>query len=160
MRGSWLVGTLASACVLTTQAAQADWQYTKWGMNPAQVIRSAPPQAALRAPTPPEASALAIKGKAPSVVGYHYAGNLAFNVALYFSDANNGLSIVQLDMRNAKWPDILASLVDQYGPPLTGGGSPRLLWRDRMRGNAIEALNMDLISRVIINYTPLSATGL
>ncbi|OWV94339.1 hypothetical protein ATY81_12950 [Rhizobium sp. R72] len=39
---------MPSALLCVAPSAQADWQYTKWGMTPDQVIAAAPPESGLR----------------------------------------------------------------------------------------------------------------
>lgn len=155
---------VAAVLIYSAGGARADWQYTTWGMAPEQVIRVAPQHAGLRQPTPDEARGQAIQGQPPGLVGYHYAGNFAFNASFYF--AGGGLSRVYLttkDYGNAQ--HLFAALKAQYGPPLIDRnirqGESKMLWRDQAGRNEIEVYNMFQISTVGIHYTPTTpARGL
>lgn len=111
---------LAAALALLPLPALADWQYTRWGMTPDEVVAAAGGSAWLIKPK---------KSGAEEVIalGRHSAGDLDFNVTFRFLDGqlnsvalfydNNGVGgrLFRRDGQNCN--TVRRALESQYGSP-------------------------------------------
>lgn len=148
----WIV---AVATLAVAARAQADWQYTRWGMKPAQVIATS---SGLVHAGSGEKSAQ--DSTTQGAAGTYAVADLTFEAAFYF-DAK-GLQTVGLSLHNdqqclALQRDLLA----KYGEPVekTGGSVQRRMWADRAHGNRVALVTTDLAFCQLI-YAPLiSAAG-
>jgi hypothetical protein len=143
-------------------AAQADWQYTKWGMTAEQALRAAGGQ--LRTPTIQERGARAAGDRQPELVGQHATSSFRFTVALFFgATPRSGLDLVVLmseDRSRKQTGAIIESLRGLYGEPVQASVT-RLAktyrWRDERANNSIEVYDYWFADNqgMQINYKPL-----
>jgi hypothetical protein len=146
----FVCGTVALICA-TIDVARADWQYTKWGMTPDQVVSASNGSASI---VPPN-------GGCP-VQGTYKSGSQVFSMSACFD--NNGLNQIELDMENATPSDaqqILAALTAKYGNPTPGDNPTAYQWTDLGSDNQIILWDFSLSGRVLIFYKPtLTGNGL
>jgi len=94
--------------------ARADWQYTRWGMTPEQVVAASHGNALLVPKTRKNDDRLAL--------GIYKVGHFEF--AVFFKFGKYGLSEVELsDVRDKK--EVLQALQEKYGM-----WSPGTIWID------------------------------
>lgn len=148
---SRLVLAGAAATVLPSNA-QADWQYTKWGMHVADAQQAS--RGTLHTPGPSENSP--IHGQNAGLVGAYSAGALQFQVALYFHAGNLDLIRLMPDLSTSGAATIEA-LRGSYGEPVERSPvaplAETIRWRDDKGNMNIEALNLN--GHVVVTYTPL-----
>ena len=113
--------TLAASALLLaiTNAAKADWEYTRWGMEEHEVFVAAKGQL-----TPCTAAPTACpKPNGPETArlyGDYRLGELDFKVVAYFDNASKKLSAVGLTLRRPELADKLTALFEsRYGKPLS-----------------------------------------
>lgn len=112
--------TIAFLCgvgLMLPLPAAADWQFTKWGMTPAQV--KAASKGAAKELLPDEAADSSPKdGHVKALLGSDYvSGNFTFRAYFRF-DAEQKLREVMLS-NTSNGSDILDALKEKYGPPIT-----------------------------------------
>ncbi len=166
------IGTL----ILTTWPSFADWQYTRWGMTPDEVVAASNGAASKPQIAPPK------KGRAvddETVKGTYETPSFKFSVGFVFE--NDKLAAVRLKpMPIDKIYDVGSQLASIYGKPIydrderTSGGICFLTnrkWRDEKAGNEISYSSYACIKTNISNksliggvsYTPIrssKSTGL
>lgn len=147
---------VALACAVIASPAGAHWQFTRWGMTPAQVIEASNGSAAAGD------GAKAGRGDdTVEAVGTYVAGEATFTTKFWFG--HQGLSMVALQLRDdGQCLDVQRDLLAKYGEPVekTGGaGLQRRMWTDKPTGNRIGLLTTD-VGFCQVEYSPLvSATG-
>jgi hypothetical protein len=112
--------TAAFLCLALAPCAEANWEYTKWGMTPAQVIAASHgavhlihPERRL-GPTGPD-----IETRAE---GSFTDGKLRLNVSFGFAGHDGGLLLVSYLVQDASQNMLLRDrLVRAYGPPAPSG---------------------------------------
>ena len=120
----------ALAAVALAGPASAHWQFTKWGMTPAQVISASQGAAAS---VPPEKSVQGDLMKA--AVGQYTAGAYQFDVGYWFNAS--GLSLVDMWLSGeTKCLSLQRDLIAKYGEPLERSGG-RSMWADRAAENRV-----------------------
>jgi hypothetical protein len=130
-----LIGVVLAS--LSAAHASADWQYTKWGMTPEQVIEASGGSATwISPPDPPLRSGRQLLVKSP-----YSAGQLHFSVTFVFALPERHLAQVNMTLKGDDADaDLLGqSLVAKYGVPRRGedDGYPGLLWRDEAGNNLV-----------------------
>lgn len=163
------------ATLLAASAAQADWQYTKWGMSPNEleemgnVTRTSPDKLFRQDPRTGGGSrgtALDVNAEILLESGYSVEG-ITYHVVYYFN--SNRLFLVTLVPRSVddgiKTGRLLESI---YGAPegaeLSGrdagttGCILRRRWRSPQEGNLITFFNK-CGSRFELRYEPIPAKG-
>lgn len=128
-------GVLLTAALSLSQAAKADWQYTKWGMSPDQVV-SASAGAVSRSTSSlegPNGTALLASGTYAVVPGFIAEATFGFT--------NGGLSAVQLKFpTDGKCYAIGIKLTEQYGRADDAVDllvSTKKTWNDTASGNKV-----------------------
>ncbi len=89
----------------------ADWEFTKWGMSPEEVVQASGEQA--RPPRPPEIPSVLLTQDWQS-------GRFLFVVLYFFEKREEGqrLTRIQLELQNTELKDnVLADLKRKYGTP-------------------------------------------
>jgi hypothetical protein len=146
----------AFACAAAGSPASANWQYTRWGMTPAEVIDASKGKAAAGDGTK------AAKGDdRVEAMGSYDAGETTFVAKFWFG--HQGLSAVVLQLRDYdRCLAVQRDLLAKYGEPVekTGGGDiQRRMWADGQNGNRVAMLNTS-VGFCQVEYSPLvSATG-
>lgn len=154
---------LCVVAVLFSAPAFADWQFTRWGMTPDQVVAAS--KGAARLATEEETARLdgpRQKQRRTLAVGSHTAAGIAFSVRFVFE--NNRLVLVSTGVTRPEDAEPLRqALLMQYGQPAFVSRVSvltQLGWSDRGRGNKVELIQTRSGDGSSVNYSPLSSSGL
>jgi hypothetical protein len=140
------------AAILHACPAAADWQYTKWGMTPEEVVKASG-GLVREVPNPAKAGSELL-----AVWGRHTAGDLEFTVSFGFLDGklNSVLLVFQKrEMQNCE--DVASALEVKYGPPdinEADGLSKRMIWPKR-EGEAGIMFRQEETGKCWVNYRNL-----
>jgi len=108
----WL--PLVLAVLLVTRSARADWQYTRWGMTPEQVVAASDGKAELL----PEKRRPRVPPLVTVAMGEFLDGPLQLRTVFSFSIERGGLECVSYGVSNHDDDEAFrAALVGRYGPP-------------------------------------------
>lgn len=105
--------------VFATGSASADWQYTKWGMSPAQVQAASKGQLQ---PCDQRCDGHKTATVIPRLVGPYKSGEFSFTAFAIF-DPSNKLTKVMLDTKGDVGWAIALALKAKYGEPASQSGS-------------------------------------
>lgn len=129
MRG---IGLVTFVAFLACGSAQADWQYTKWGMS-VEDVRAASKGGL----TTTKAQDVVLSGKSLKLVGKYVAGNHQFTASMFFDSASGGLAAVRLSQSSiGECKSTSASLAVKYGGGIQDAHG-QTVWRDDGSGNQI-----------------------
>lgn len=138
--------------------AKANWQYTRWGMTPDQVVHASKGTAS-EVPFDPQTS---INGLKCVVQGTYQSGSQLFSLSACFDD--QGLQMIALSISTGvtlgEIQEFSSALSAKYGTGTPGGSSgilPTTIWTDQKDGNQIELEDLTSIGQLMILYTPLAA---
>lgn len=137
---------LILALVLASASpAAADWQFTKWGMTPAQVAAAGGSRIVPIVETAPRWQ-LTMPGP------YKVAGLTFDDVTFAFDDGR--LSEIELSAPSDSLGKVQQALASALGPPAYSrfGGEVQI-YRDPAKGNSIKLRVMG--PTIFLNYTPL-----
>jgi hypothetical protein len=155
MRAYVVLAIFASGTL--SNAASADWQYTKWGMSIEQAARASGGQ--LRPPTAQERSDKTANGVQPGLVGTYRSATFNFICTLYFPTPASGLGKVTLTAVNYQQArSIIESLRGLYGEPVEMDRDRfgnKFRWRDDAHNNSIEIYDLSSIGVLNVFYAPL-----
>lgn len=118
-------------------AAKADWQYTKWGMTPAEVVAASGGAARLQ-----RNEGADIQDTRALAAGHYSVGSIQFAVS-YLFDGDDRLAKVSLNpQRPAEQCEPLIALTQKYyGPPISRSRPTMNLifmeWEDRSHQNGV-----------------------
>lgn len=116
--------------------AAADWQYTRWGMSPEQVVTAS--RGAVQLGPPP--SGKTYEGLTGRALGVHTEAGASFDAYFHF-DAQVRLARVALERTGGTDCTALHNrLLSQLGRPANSTRQSYATidqWRDRARGNAV-----------------------
>ena len=166
MKLSGLVLALICCC---TSAAKADWEYTKWGMTPAQVASAAKNLTKASSDLQPDSD-----GNVTKLVAPYQSGKFSFEAQFGF-DATDRLSSVTLvlndksaamdmgadmKMHQGECHDLQVSVKTAYGPP-QGGGSAHMqysidIWQDQNNKNKVTYTVLDGVG-CYVQYSAIKA---
>lgn len=139
-----------AALIGFAEPAKADWQYTRWGMNPYEVIDAA--QGAVQMNIPPGMNTETLR---TMMYAPYQAGDINFNAYLYF-DKSDKLSMVKMVAEDPSRCTSIVQLLNQtYGPSQNRSTIGRS-WRDEKNGNIItftEIVGCD------VSYSPIFTAG-
>lgn len=161
---------LALACC-GTSAAKADWEYTKWGMTPQQVVSAAQNRTRKSSDLHPDSDGNVTKLVAPYQNGkFSFEAQFGFDasdrlssVTLVLNDKSAGMDMgADMNMDRAGCHDLQASVRTAYGQPL-GGGSAHMqysieTWRDRKNKNNVTYTVLDGVG-CYVQYSAIKAAG-
>jgi hypothetical protein len=101
------------AALSCASAARADWQYTRWGMTPEQVVAASRGQVKLR----PEKDWPRGADILTAATGEYEDGSMQFRSTFMFDTATKGLKCVAYGLTAPENDErFKAALVKQYGP--------------------------------------------
>ncbi len=124
------VAIIAVGLAFSTTAAHADWQYTKWGMTPDQVIEASKGQAEQIKPLTRE-----YRQRGKWVRSFHKFRDWTFDVVFRFDVNSSGLNMIKLRLKDKKRCDSLVSALKiEHEDSITkviSGGWRMLSWNDR-----------------------------
>jgi hypothetical protein len=123
----FLAVAAAISLALVSQA-RADWEYTKWGMTPAQVISASHGDAKI---TP---AADRYKNEEDhwemGAEGTYRSGPMTFSVGFAFDTASGGLTCVYYNLSGDQALLLKDSMIKKYGAPKDASGDPDMFaWR-------------------------------
>jgi hypothetical protein len=137
-------------------SAHADWQYTKWGMSPENII-AASKGVAVRVENP----VIARNGDRGLLTAPYATNNILFIVHFWFTVGEPKLARVSLDTQYAAdCPNVRSLLFSIYGAPQVSDVGPpsSLRWRSDVTGNFI-AFSQYGDARCVLDYYPIPIPG-
>jgi hypothetical protein len=150
----------AIAALAIAAPASADWQYSRWGMSPEEVLAANP---ALRAGEDPENS---IAASLVRVSGLHREGGRDFIVRFGFDAANrlNTVYVHPSDPRHCR--GMVGAVESRLGRGIRGTQIPNVLdirtWQDPRAGNQLQLFVIGRMRRpesCSIRYHPPGGPG-
>ena len=146
MRFGSIVSALFAVSVSAT-AANADWQYTKWGMTQSQVIAASKNEAQR---VEPSSKYVCNGGHIPfASVEKKTIGQFTFNVTFCSDKPGGSLKSVRLGYHE-NVPVLKRALLSQYGTPVSDKGNGTI-WSDQKSGNSIDLY--DFGAGAILTYS-------
>jgi len=150
--------SVITALLVTASAtsAYADWQYTKWGMTPAQVQAAAGGKLGTRNGSDACPSCKPV----PMLAGEYATEEFRFRTLFQFA-AGQTLSMIDLRMHDegGQCRSLYNSLATRYGSPVFQGGGGALQtarWLDATGGNTVFFINSAGVDgQCTIQYSPL-----
>ncbi|HZP98889.1 MAG TPA: hypothetical protein VFB13_05075 [Reyranella sp.] len=140
--------------------AWADWQYTKWGMTPEEVVAASDGKIKmLEKPRP------AAPGEVALVEGRYESGDLKFSATFVFRDAEKKsltlVSLALLDSEKLTCAGVHEALFAKYGEPghVISDRSTftrQLFWQDRPTNLSIELFRTIKDILCLVSYRPLT----
>jgi hypothetical protein len=167
-----LLGIVLALVCCGASAAKADWEYTKWGMTPQQVVSVSKNLTRKSSDLHPDSD-----GNVTKLVAPYQSGKFSFEAQFGF-DATDRLSSVTLvlndksagmdmgaDMKNMDQGvchDLQASVRTAYGPP-QGGGSAHMqysieTWQDQNNKNNVTYTVLDGVG-CYVQYSAIKSPG-
>jgi opacity protein-like surface antigen len=153
-----LAAALSVVCVAAPAAA--DWQYTKWGSTPEQVIAASGGSARAVQGTP----AQQVWGSDLRAEGTYTAGGFDFTSRFFFDPANR-LSVVKLPLIDTSRCEQLRETVSGlYGQPIEGNAnSDSMLWSDVKANNLVRFSSFGAAGKAkaecFVIYRPILSGG-
>jgi hypothetical protein len=145
---------VACGIALLPTAAFADWQFTRWGMTPIQVVAAGKISGPIVA-APPNA-----KGEI-EYIGSYRSGSHTFKTTYTFNGGK--LSVVSLETTN-RCQDLLVEMHSVYGKPVSESniGIGRFMrWLDRKKLNDVQMLDFgDSCTLIYGKLDTASSSGL
>jgi hypothetical protein len=144
---NWII---AVAAISAAAPAQAHWQFTRWGMTPAQVMAASSGTARKG-----EGDASAQGDATRQVVGDYAAGSFKFAVSYWFD--GSGLARITMSQKDdAMCRELQRDLTARYGEPVEyeGGSVQRRMWADKPSGNRVVLISTNL-AFCELQYAPL-----
>jgi hypothetical protein len=141
-----------TAALTLPRCANANWQYTRWGMTPEQVINASHGAAHL-VPYDPGKS----RSGFPCLArGSYSAGSAVFDTYFCF-DEQRYLKFVLLEIKNpdiAQIEELKAALLEKYGTPQVKRDRDSWIWNATKDNNAIQFNDAILIPSISVIYRP------
>ena len=165
---------LALACC-GASAAQADWQYAKWGMTPQQVVSASKNLTRESSDLRPDSDGNITKLVAPyqngkfsfeAQFGFDAADRLS-SVTLVLNDKSAGMAMdmgadMNMNMDQGGCHDLLASVKTTYGPPQAGRSAHMQYiietWQDRKNKNTVTYTVLDRVG-CYVQYSAIKPAG-
>jgi hypothetical protein len=169
-----LLGIVLALVCCGASAAKADWEYTKWGMTPQQVVSASRNLTRKSSDLHPDSD-----GNVTKLVAPYQSGKFSFEAQFGF-DATDRLSSVTLvlndksagmdmdmgaDMKNMDkgvCHDLQLSVKSAYGPP-QGGGAAHMqysieTWQDQNNKNNVTYTVLDGVG-CYVQYSAIKAAA-
>ena len=154
-------------------AAKADWEYTKWGMTPQQVVSAAKNRTRKSSDLHPDSDGNVTKLVAPYQSGkFSFEAQFGFDAAdrlssvtLVLNDKFAGMDMnvgADMNMDQGVCHDLLESVKTAYGPP-QGGGSAHMqysieTWQDQKNKNNVTYTVLDGAG-CYVQYSAIKSAG-
>jgi len=171
--------TLDEAFLICSSAARAaweytkkpDWEYTKWGMTPQQVVSASKSLATEASDLRPDSDGNVTKLIAPYQSGkFSFEAQFGFDatdrlasVTLVLNDKSAGMDMgADTNMDHGVCYDLLVSVNTAYGPP-QGGGSVHMqysieTWQDQKNKNNVTYTVLDGVG-CYVQYSAIKSTA-
>jgi hypothetical protein len=151
------IATLLTIALLSggvAAPANADWQYTKWGMTPAEVVAASDGKA-----VPDEKPSTNIRGEVSKLKAPHAAGDYEF-LATFSFDKSDKLATVLLFLKGPTKCDLLRDeVISKYGSPQRSATSSlirELSWLVVEENTKIMLSNLGSGTLCTLEYSALS----
>jgi len=170
-----LFGIALALVCCGVSAAKADWEYTKWGMTPGQVVSAAKNRTKKSSDLHPDSDGNVTKLVAPyqngkfsfeAQFGFDAADRLS-SVTLVLNDKSAGMDMdmgadMNMNMDKGGCHDLQVSVKTTYGPP-QGGGSAHMqysieTWQDRKNKNNVTYTVLDGVG-CYVQYSAIKPAG-
>ena len=154
-------------------AAKADWEYTKWGITPQQVLSASKILTRESSDLHPDSDGNVTKLVAPYQSGkFSFEAQFGFDAAdrlssvtLVLNDKFAGMDMnmgADMNMNQGGCHDLLASVKTTYGPP-QGGGSAHMqysieTWQDQKNKNNVTYTVLDGVG-CYVQYSAIKSAG-
>jgi hypothetical protein len=149
----WGVTVVMAGILWAPQVARADWQYTKWGMTPEQVLAAS--KGKLRRCSVDACKGQATDNTAAQFYGEYVAGEFFFTVYTMFDKRSNKLTSVNLILSDpAQGDSLVGSVRAKYGEPANQSRTAIMslyVWRDQKDQISIIDIGR---SNVSLQYQP------
>jgi hypothetical protein len=168
-----LFGIALALICCGTGAAKADWEYTKWGMTPGQVISAAKNLTRKSSDLHPDSDGNITKLVAPYQSGkFSFEAQFGFDAAdrlssvtLVLNDKSAGMDMdmgADMNMGKGACRDLRVSVKTKYGPP-KGGGSAHMqysiaTWQDQKNKNNVTYTVLDGVG-CYVQYSAIKPAG-
>ena len=170
-----LFGIVLALVCCGASAAKADWEYTKWGMTPEQVVSAAKNLTRKSSDLHPDSDGNVTKLVAPYQSGkFSFEAQFGFDAAdrlssvtLVLNDKSAGMDMdmgadMNMNMDQGGCHDLLASVKTTYGPP-QGGGSAHMqysieTWQDQKNKNNVTYTVLDGVG-CYVQYSAIKPAG-
>lgn len=133
---------IVCAAVVLAAEARADWEYTRWGMTPDEVVAASRGAARLGAPPKGKTYLPKLIGRA---LGTHQVDGARFDAYFHF-DSANALAKVALERTGGTECGVLLNgLNDRFGPPIKSHRQSFAIieqWRDSRGGNVVNYIEI------------------
>jgi len=139
-----------AVCVCSAGTAQADWQYTRWGMTEAEVIAASAGKAVAHHVRVRESW-----GIYPDLVAPTRFGPFEYDAYFYFDNDTGGLEAVRLEPPAPVWCiDVMKALLERYGTDqeIING---KTIWRDPPNNDRV---SLSEFSTCRVKYQPLQGS--
>ena len=156
-------------------AVKADWEYTKWGMTPGQVVSAAKNLTRKSSDLHPDSDGNVTKLVAPYQSGkFSFEAQFGFDAAdrlssvtLVLNDKSAGMDMdmgadMNMNMDQGVCHDLQGSVKTAYGPP-QGGGSAHMqysieTWQDQKNKNNVTYTVLDGVG-CYVQYSAIKSAG-
>jgi hypothetical protein len=150
-----IIAISVALSMLLAGNALADWQYTRWGMTPAEVAKAPGGRAAPYVGAGENTDTEVAKLLAP-----YSAGEYAFTAYFMFSRTTDRLSSVRLNLADpGRCQSVYSDLLAKYGQALKDSWSGALkvsTWQDRPNNTRVQIVGIGQTSCTVI-YSPLAS---
>jgi len=145
-------GLIAVLTLVAVCPTRADWQYTKWGMTPEQVIEASKGVAVPNKDRSLDAADGVLKTE---LVAPYQAGAFKFKAGFMFG-VDKKLKVVMLTLQSDSCEELFGSLTTIYGPEQSKN-STIYTWWDQKHGNRVNYYVIG--SNCWVQYKALSMPG-
>jgi hypothetical protein len=168
-----LFGIALALVCCGASAAKADWEYTKWGMTPQQVVSAAKNRTKKSSDLHPDSDGNVTKLVAPYQSGkFSFEAQFGFDAAdrlssvtLVLNDKSAGMDMdmgADMNMDQGVCHDLQVSVKTTYGPP-QGGGSAHMqysieTWQDQKNKNNVTYTVLDGVG-CYVQYSAIKSAG-
>jgi hypothetical protein len=168
-----LFGIALALVCCGASAANADWEYTKWGMTPQQVVSAAKNRTRKSSDLHPDSDGNVTKLVAPYQSGkFSFEAQLGFDAAdrlssvtLVLNDKSAGMDMgmgADMNMDQGVCHDLQVSVKTAHGPP-QGGGSAHMqysieTWQDQKNKNNVTYTVLDGVG-CYVQYSAIKSAG-
>jgi tetrahydromethanopterin S-methyltransferase subunit H len=170
-----LFGIALALVCCGASAAKADWEYTKWGMTPQQVVSAAKNRTKKSSDLHPDSDGNVTKLVAPYQSGkFSFEAQFGFDatdrlssVTLVLDDKSAGMDMdmdmgADMNMDQGVCHDLQVSVKTTYGPP-QGGGSAHMqysieTWQDQKNKNNVTYTVLDGVG-CYVQYSAIKSAG-
>jgi hypothetical protein len=138
-------------------AAKADWEYTKWGMTPQQIVSASKNLARENSDRRPDSD-----GNVAKLVAPYNSGKFSFEARFEFDAADRLSALTLLLTDKSLCHDLQVNVETTYGP-VQGGTSTSLYlienWQDQKNKNSVTYTALYKLSDCYVQYSGIKSAG-